>query len=68
MRAKIIVNGEDIGTLWPSERIEFYLPLGEHILGVVEDPTIGGLLQENTFNFREPKTYYFRCSMLAHVG
>ena len=52
----------------PSEKIEFYLPVGEHILGVVPEPKLGAALQEQSFYFREATIYYLRLSLSANEG
>ena len=68
VKAKILVNGEGVGLLWSGERLEFYLPLGDYILGVVPQPQLGGALQENSYSFKEPKTYFFRFSVSMSEG
>ena len=65
---KVLVNGKPIRLKWPKEKIEFYLPVGEHILGVVPEPKLGGALQEQAFYFRDPTTYYLRLSVSPTEG
>jgi hypothetical protein len=68
IKAKILVNGDAVGLLWSSERLEFYLPLGDHILGVMPEPQLAGALQENSYSFKDPKTYFFRFSVSESEG
>ncbi|MBA3353895.1 MAG: hypothetical protein H0U23_15995 [Blastocatellia bacterium] len=61
--ARLSVDGAPVARLWPSNRVEFYVTSGDHILSVRPEPQLGGALTENSFHFTLGRTYYFRISI-----
>jgi hypothetical protein len=58
--AELFVDGVPVATLGTGERIEFYVPAGSHIFGVILQPEFTHTVDENSFTFEATKSYYFR--------
>lgn len=67
-KAKILVDGKVVASLWSGEKVEFYLPLGRHTLGVVPESGLGGAVQETEVQFFKPGPYYFRFTISPTEG
>src|SRR5437588_7312370 len=62
-KAKLLVDGAPVATIWSSERVEFFLKAGDHILAVVPEPQLMGALTENSVSISAGRNYYFRISI-----
>jgi len=62
-RAKLLVDGTPVAILWPGERVEVFVPAGDHILGVVPQPQLLGALIETSSSTSAGRTYHFRISI-----
>ena len=64
--ARLSVDGAPVARFWAGERVEFYLPGGDHIFAVQSDAQlqiVRSALIENSFSFKPGRTYYFRISI-----
>lgn len=62
-KAKLLVDGAPVATLWPGERVKFFIPAGDHILGVAPQPQLMGALSETSSSTSAGRTYHFRISI-----
>lgn len=60
---KLFVDGQPVGLLRPSDRLELYVPLGSHVLGVEPQPLLEKSIREQAFVFDQAKSYFFRISI-----
>ena len=60
VRTEFRIDGDPIATLWTSERLELFLPIGQHIFSVAPSPRLGGALVETAFTLESGRSYAFR--------
>jgi len=66
--AKLSVDGAPVALLWPGERVELFVPAGEHIFGVEPQPRFLGALSEASSSAVAGSTYHFRISISESSG
>jgi hypothetical protein len=65
---RLYVDGSEIAELLPSEKVEFFLPVGEHIIGTLPKPALGMSMREEPLFVREVKPYHLRVSVVGGDG